>query len=267
MHIIAIANQKGGVGKTTLCASLSTELAIAGNRVLMIDADPQANLTKYFLTPEKVTTSLSNSLLSNSPLANETLTTAVLNLSIVPSRISLASFEREPPQAMAELKQHIKSVASDYDFILIDTPPHFGLLLSASLVAANYVLVPVESAPFALDGLNDLLEVIEKMRQFNENLEILGLLSTLYDARTTIAKDCHNEIMKVGTEKNLRVFDTIINRDTKLQASSGSYQPIQLYAPTAPSVERFEALAEEISRTLSASPKLRAVGGKKVVNE
>ena len=268
--IIAVANQKGGVGKTTSTASIAAELAIAGHRVLMIDADPQANLTTYFLTPDKVTKSLTNSILNNLPLADEILTTEVLNLSIVPTRISLSNFDRESPSAMSELRTQINTVSANFDFVLIDTPPNFGMLLSAALFSATSVLIPVQSAPFALDGLDDLLDVVERMRKFNDKLEILGLFSTLYDARTLLAKDCHAELIKVGLRKNLHVFDAIINRDIKLEASTGSFKPIQLYAPNAPSVERFTMLAEEILERLNIGQnKLQLVGKdkKKAVNE
>ena len=167
------------------------------------------------------------------------------------------------------MRSQINSIAEDYDFILIDTPPHFGLLLSAALIAATHVLVPVQAAPFALDGLEDLLKDIEKMHRLNDKLQILGLVSTLYDGRTLLAKECRAELLKVSQDKKLHLFDTIIHRDIRLEASSGSHQPIQLYASNAPSVERFELLTAEISdRLISGNNKLRIVtDSRKVVNE
>lgn len=251
MHIIAIANQKGGVGKTTTTASIATELAILGHRVLMIDADPQANLTSYFLPPDSVTTSLSNVLISSTQqkrasIKDERLTTVIEGLDIVPTKISLSNFDREPPVSIKKLRSALREVADEYDFVVIDTPPNFGLLLSTALMAANHVLIPVQAAPFALDGLYDLLQVIDDMRDLNENLQILGVASTLYDVRTRISKQMRQKLTDLAHESDIHVFETIINRDTNLEASSDSAQPIQLYAPKSRGADEYAKLAGEI---------------------
>jgi chromosome partitioning protein len=255
--IIAVANQKGGVGKTTTAASFATELAILGHRTLIVDADPQANVTRNFLTPDIVTSSLANVLLSNpnqtqSSIKDERLTTVIEGLDIIPSTISLAYFDRESPVAIKQLRSALRDVANDYDFVVIDTPPNFGLLLSAALMAANYVLIPVQAAPFALAGLSDLLQVIKDMRDLNENLKILGAVCTLYDVRTRISKQSYQKLQElacdldVAVDLDLHVFETVINRDTNLEASSLNSQPIQLYEPKSRGAEEYAKLTLEI---------------------
>jgi chromosome partitioning protein len=133
------------------------------------------------------------------------------------------------------------------------------MLLSSSLLAAHYVLVPVASAPFALDGLADLLDAVRGVQGLNEELSVLGLLSTLFDGRTTLAKECRQDLINAGEQHGIYIFPTIIHRDTRLEASSGSHQPIQLYDDRAPSVQRFEELAADVLRLLNNKPKLRAV--------
>jgi chromosome partitioning protein len=258
MKIIAIANQKGGVGKTTTAASLSAELAISGYKTLIIDADPQANATKMFLRENEVTTSLSEVLL-NSPkeptsgIAEKRLTTALEGLDIVPATITLANFDREPPLSIKKLRSTLKEVEKDYDFTIIDTPPNFGLLLSAALIASDYVVIPVQAAPFALSGLDDLLTVIEDSRQLNEKLEILGAVCTRYDARTKISKESLSKLHDKSRVRDFHVFETIINQDTKLEASPDANQPIQLFAPESRGADEYSKLGGEILERLNFS--------------
>ena len=274
IHIIAVANQKGGVGKTTTAASLATELAILGHRTLIIDADPQANATRFFLPPEAVTTSLANVLLSSGggkasgSIKEERLTTVIEGLDIVPATITLAKFEREAAVAMKALRSALREVADEYDFVLIDTPPNFGLLLSAALMAANFVIIPVQAAPFALAGLNDLLGVINDIKDLNENLLILGAVCTLYDGRTRISKQSLLKLQDLGREVSLPVFDTVINKDTKLEASSDSNKPIQLYEPTSRGADEYSKLGIEILEKLNLNRRgLSLVERKEAVNE
>lgn len=258
MKIIAVANQKGGVGKTATSASLATELAINGFKTLMVDADPQSNLTGTFLTIDKVTTSLAEVLISDpkakpAKASEKALTTEIDNLDIIPSTISLAKFDREPPESMANLADALQDVENSYDFVVIDTPPHFGLLLSASMMAADFVLIPVDPAPYSLQGLEDLLEIIDKMKKYKRNLKILGAVCTKFDKRTRVSKSMLKELHELAEDVKFTVFETIINTDTKLQASSGEHKPIQLYDPSARSAEDYSSLTQEILEKLNMS--------------
>ncbi len=270
MKIIAIANQKGGVGKTTTASSLSAELAISGYRTLLIDADPQANATKMFLREDEIKTSLAEVLINspNQPSATikeKRLTTVLEGLDIVPATITLANFDREPPLSIKKLRSVLKEVSEEYDFVIIDTPPNFGLLLSTALISADYVLIPVQAAPFALSGLGDLLTVIEDSKQLNEKLEVLGAVCTRYDARTKISKESFRKLVDLSHARNFYVFDTIINQDTKLEASPDANQPIQLFAPESRGADEYEKLGAELLERLEFSTgkgSLKLVGEK-----
>lgn len=271
MKIIAIANQKGGVGKTTTATSLAAEFAIAGFRTLIIDSDPQGNATKTFLRDEEITTSLAEVLLTvpnqrSASVSEKRLTTVLENLDIVPATITLANFDREPPLAIKKLRSCLKEVESEYEFVVIDTPPNFGLLLSAALIASDLVLIPVQAAPFALSGLGDLLTVIEDSRQLNEKLEILGAVCTRYDARTKISKESFGRLVEMSKDRIFNVFDTVINQDTKLEASPSAYQPIQIFAPDSRGADEYSKLCSEIlqklNHSLSAQPALQIVKSK-----
>lgn len=255
MKIISIANQKGGVGKTTTASSLSAELAINGKRTLLIDADPQANATKMFLRDDEIKTSLADVLISSptqpsSSIQEKRQATDLQNLDIVPATITLANFDREPPLSIKKLRSVLKEVYDEYDFVIIDTPPNFGLLLSTALIASDYVLVPVQAAPFALSGLGDLLAVIEDSKQLNEKLDILGAVCTLYDNRTKISKDSLQKLNEMGKTHNFYVFQAVVNKDTKLEASPAANQPIQLFAPDSRGAEEYEKLGAEILERL-----------------
>jgi len=274
MKIIAIANQKGGVGKTTTATSLAAELAINGFRTLIIDDDPQGNATKTFLRDDQVKTSLAEVLLNfpNQPaasIAEKRLTTVIVNLDIVPATIALANFDREPPLSIKKLRSCLKEVDEDYDFVVIDTPPNFGLLLSAALIASDLVMIPVQAAPFALSGLDDLLTVIEDSRQLNEKLKILGAVCTRYDARTKISKESFQKLIELSNKRDFPVFETVINQDTKLEASPGTNQPIQIFAPDSRGADEYSKLCSEVLQKLeftsgkSAAPPLKIVQGNK----
>lgn len=271
MKTIAIANQKGGVGKTATSASLATELAINGFRTLMIDADPQSNLTGTFLSIDAVTTSLAEVIITEPKTPpvkarSKILTTEIDNLDIIPSTLSLAKFDREPSESMANLADALQDVSGDYDFVIIDTPPHFGLLLSASLMAADYVLIPVMPAPYSLQGLEDLLEVIEKIKKYQRNLKVLGALCTKFDKRTRISKTSLAELQEISASGNIHFFETIIHDDTKLEASSGEHKPIQLHDPNARSAEDYANLTQEILERLEMSASLPALQQLKLIS-
>jgi chromosome partitioning protein len=267
MKVIAIANQKGGVGKTTTATSLAAELAISGYRTLIIDADPQGNATKTFLRADEVKSSLSDVLLSNpsqqpATIREKRLTTVLEGLDIIPATIALANFDREPSLSIKKLRSALKDVESDYDFTVIDTPPNFGLLLSAALIASDFVLIPVQAAPFALSGLGDLLTVIEDSRELNEKLDILGAVCTRYDGRTKISKESFRKLLEMADTHKFHAFETIINQDTKLEASPDANQPIQLFAPESRGADEYGKLCVEILEKLKYnSPSLKIVKG------
>lgn len=244
MRTIAIANQKGGVGKSTTCAMLATELALREYETLIIDTDPQANATQIFLDPSTVTVSLADVIIGEGkPLAEKRVTTEIEHLDIVPATLSLANFDREPALSVTKLRSAIRELGNAYDFIIIDTPPNFGLLLTASLTAASHVLIPVQAAPFALSGLNDLLTVIDNAKELNEGLTVLGTVCTLYDTRTSVSGASFRTLTEMLPGQT---FETIIHRQTKLEEAPSMHQPIQLYAPNSRGAEQYSALADEI---------------------
>jgi chromosome partitioning protein len=248
MKIIAIANQKGGVGKSTTCAMLGAELALREYDTLIIDTDPQANATQIFLDPSNVMVSLADVIIGgegklSAHLADKRVTTEIEHLDIVPATLSLANFDREPALSVTKLRTAIRELSGGYDFIIIDTPPNFGLLLTASLTAATHVLIPVQAAPFALSGLNDLLTVIENAKELNENLNVLGTVCTMYDTRTSVSGASFRTLTQMLPGQT---FETIIHRQTKLEEAPSMHQPIQLYAPNSRGAEQYSALAEEM---------------------
>lgn len=250
MKVIAIANQKGGVGKSTTCAMLATELALREYETLVIDTDPQANATQIFLDPANLQVSLAEVIIGgegklSAPLTEKRVTTEIEHLDIVPATLSLANFDREPALSVTKLRTAIRELGGIYDFIIIDTPPNFGLLLTASLTAATHVLIPVQAAPFALSGLNDLLTVIDNAKELNEGLSVLGTVCTMYDTRTSVSGASFRTLTQMLPGQT---FETIIHRQTKLEEAPSMHQPIQLYAPNSRGAEQYSSLAEEMLR-------------------
>jgi chromosome partitioning protein len=248
MKTIAIANQKGGVGKSTTCAMLATELALREYDTLIIDTDPQANATQIFLDPANITVSLADVIIGEGkPLTEKRVTTEIEHLDIVPATLALANFDREPALSVTKLRSAIRELGNTYDFIIIDTPPNFGLLLTASLTAATHILIPVQAAPFALSGLNDLLTVINNAKELNEGLTVLGTICTMYDTRTSVAGASFKTLTQMLPGQT---FETIIHRQTKLEEAPSMHQPIQLYAPNSRGAEQYSALADEVLKRL-----------------
>lgn len=261
--IITVANQKGGVGKSTTAAMLGAQLASQGYNVLLIDADPQGNLTEIFLDISLVQTSLANCLLGNSnqSLESQRITTEIESLDLIPATISLANFDREPALSVTKLRTALKNLSEPYDFVLIDTPPNLGLLLTAALTASAYVLVPVQAAPLALSGLRDLLDVVEKAREINEKLEFLGAVCTMYDARTAVSAASYQALSEALSDK---CFKTIINRSSKLEEAPATHQPIQFYAPNSRAAEQYSELAREVLKRLGLPNKRKKSVAQKV---
>jgi chromosome partitioning protein len=246
--IIAIANQKGGVGKTTTAINLSAALARAGKRVLLIDLDPQANTSLTFLDPGKLEQSIYEFLTgSDLTLSNVVQSTAIEGLDLLPSRISLAKFESKligEFDAAYRLRDRLNGTDQKYDCIVIDTPPTLGLITVNALVAANYLIIPIQPSYFALEGTDDLLETVEKVKaRPNPELAVLGVVVTLHDKRTALAKDIHEQIKNVFGDQ---VFQTVISKSVRLEESPAYKETIFTFAPQSSGAVEYASLCEEV---------------------
>lgn len=246
--VIVIANQKGGVGKTTTAINLSAACAIQGKRVLLMDLDPQGNSTLSFVDPGTIDGSAFEFFTETKlPWKNFVYSTGVKKLDIVPSKINLAKLEAKLVgdfDAIFRLRDRLEEIRSSYDIIIIDTPPTLGLITVNALVAANYVLIPIQSSYFALEGTDDLLETIEKVRSRpNPDLNLLGVLVTLFDKRTSLSKDVEAHIRNVFGEKT---FKTIITRSVRLEESPAHKEAIFSYAPNSSGAAEYKQLGREV---------------------
>lgn len=248
--VIAIANQKGGVGKTTTAINLSAALALAGKRVLLIDLDPQGNSSLSFLDHTTIEHSIYD-LLTDTDISPESVIkkTKIATLDVLPSRINLAKFESKllgEFDAPFRLKDRIEGILKNYDCVLIDTPPTLGLITVNALVAADYVIVPIQPSYFALEGTDDLLETVEKVKaRPNPRLQVLGVVITLLDKRTTLAKDIQEQIRAVFGDK---VFETVISKSVRLEESPAYKETIFTFAPNSSGAVEYSNLCAEVMR-------------------
>lgn len=250
--VISVANQKGGVGKTTTTVNLATLIAKKGKKVLLIDTDPQGNATSGLGVTKELELSVYDILVGETTFDETVQETAIKNLKVCPSNISLAGAEVELVSMMSReqrLKVKLDEVKDQYDYILIDCPPSLGLITLNAFTASDSVLIPVQCEYFALEGLGQLLNTVNLVKKhLNKNLEIEGALLTMYDARTNLSNQVVKEVKKYFEDK---VYKTVIPRNVRLSEAPSYGMPISIYDPRSKGAKAYEKFARELLKNNS----------------